>query len=140
MTATHAPMPGTETPAETPAFEVEFAAPMPGLSPHTAFRLEPIEGAEGLYALRAVDADLRLFLLDPGPTGIEYAPVLSAGHRAEIGAVEAGDIRLFVVANPADDGVYLNLRAPVIVHAQSGRAAQVILDDQDYPIRALIGD
>nr|WP_236571206.1 flagellar assembly protein FliW [Microbacterium hydrocarbonoxydans] len=142
MTAAHAPMPATrtETSAETQTVEVEFAAPMPGLSPHTAFRLEPLEGADGLYALRAVGADLRLFLFDPRPAGFGYDPVLSAGDRAEIGAVEADDVRVFVVANPADDGVYLNLRAPVIVHPQSGRAAQVILDDQDYPIRALIGD
>lgn len=138
MTATHAAMPGT--PAGSLAVELEFAAPMPGLSPHTAYRLEPLDGADGLYALRAVGADLRLFLLDPRPAGLGYAPVFSAGDRGEIGAAEAGDIRVFVVANPTDDGVYLNLRAPVIVHARSGRAAQVILDDQDYPIRALIGD
>jgi len=32
--------------------DVEFASPMPGLSPHTAFTLEQIDGAEGLHALR----------------------------------------------------------------------------------------
>lgn len=138
MTATDAPISGTrhETPAEV---EIEFVVPMPGLSPYTAFRLEHLDGFDGLYALRAVDAELRLFVLDPRRAGVDYAPVLSAGHRAEIGAADEDAVRVLVVANPAEDGVYLNLRAPVIIHAQSGRAAQVILDDQDYPIRALIG-
>jgi flagellar assembly factor FliW len=81
-----------------------------------------------------------LFLLDPRSGGFEYQPVFSDGDRAEIGATDEGSLQVFVVANPTDDGVYLNLRAPVIVHAQTGRAAQVILDDQAYPIRALLGD
>jgi len=125
----------------TTGFAVEFSSPMPGLSPHTAFTLEQIAGAEGLYALRASDADVRLFVLDPfsGDYDHDYDPRLSSDVRAGIGAVDDSEIRVFVVANPADDGVYINLRAPVLIHRETGRAAQVILDDQDYPIRALLG-
>lgn len=137
MTATHAPM--SDVDVESSPIDVEFSAPMLGLSPHTAFRLERLGGAEGLYALRANDADLRLFLVDPRSGGLDYEPVFSAGDQAEIGATGSESFHVFVVANPADDGVYLNLRAPVIVHAQTGRAAQVILDDQAYPVRALLG-
>lgn len=137
MTATHAPMPGVDV--ETTPVDVEFTAPMRGLGPHTAFRLERLGGAEGLYALRANDADLRLFLLDPRSGGISYEPIFSADDHAEIGATGSGSFHVFVVANPADDGVHLNLRAPVIIHAKTGRAAQIILDDQAYPVRARLG-
>ncbi|WP_217184100.1 flagellar assembly protein FliW [Streptomyces sp. AC495_CC817] len=122
----------------TPALAVEFAAPMPGLSPHTSFSLEPIAGADGLYALRAADADLRLFLLDAdGDDG--YAPSIPAAVRADIGAEHDDDLRILVVANPGDDGVYVNLRAPIVVHRGTGRATQAILEDQAYPVRALLG-
>lgn len=136
----------TATDASTPAQmieaaprDVEFVSPMPGLSPYTTFRLEPIGGAEGLYALRATDADVRLFLLDARTADVDYDPVFSAGVRDEIGAVGPLDIRVFVVANPSDGGVFVNLRAPLIVHAETGVAAQVILDDPSYPFRALLG-
>lgn len=129
----------TETTTDQIAVAVEFTTAMPGLSPYTAFDLVAIAGAEGLYALRAMDADVRLFLLEAGAVDLDYAPRIPTGIRTEIGASETDVLRTFVVANPSDDGVHLNLRAPIVVHPVTGRAAQVILDDQDYPIRALLG-
>jgi len=137
MTAPHPSAAAAAT--EAPRTDVEFVAPMHGLSPYTTFRLEQIDGADGLYALRATDADVRLFLLDAHSGDVGYAPVFSDDVRAEIGAADASDLHVFVVANPSDEGVFLNLRAPIIVHAQTGLAAQVILDDQSYPIRARLG-
>ncbi|MFS0851972.1 flagellar assembly protein FliW [Microbacterium sp. 179-I 3D4 NHS] len=129
----------TATPVDTTSAAVEFAAPLPGLSPHTAFRLERIPEAQGLYALRASEADVRLFLIDAPSVGGGYAPRLPEAARAEIGAAEASDLRVLVVANPTDDGVYLNLRAPIVIDRETGRATQVILEDPAYPIRALVG-
>lgn len=130
--------PAAPAPAES-GVSVEFASPMPGLNPYTAFRLDPVDGAAGLYALRALDADVRLFLLDAGSGAFGYAPEIPAAVRAEIGAVDGDEPRVLVVANPADDGVYINLRAPIVMHRETGRAVQVILEDQAYPIRALLG-
>jgi flagellar assembly factor FliW len=129
----------TATTADQPAVAIEFASAMHGLSPYTAFSLVAIAGVDGLYALRAVDADVRLFLLEAASVDLEYAPRIPAGIRTEIGATDADALRTFVIANPSDEGVHVNLRAPVIIHTETGRAAQVILDDQDYPIRALLG-
>ncbi|WP_295103790.1 flagellar assembly protein FliW [uncultured Microbacterium sp.] len=123
----------------TATLDVEFASPMPGLAPHTSFTLEQIDGAEGLHALRATDADVRLFLLDPRSGDYGYEPSIPADVRSEIGAADESEIRVFVVANPSADGVYINLRAPILIHTGSGRAAQAILEDQRYPIRALLG-
>lgn len=123
----------------TATVDVEFASPMPGLAPHTSFTLEQIDGAEGLHALRATDADVRLFLLDPRSGDYGYEPSIPADVQSEIGAADESEIRVFVVANPSADGVYINLRAPILIHIGSGRAAQAILEDQRYPIRALLG-
>jgi flagellar assembly factor FliW len=129
----------TATTADQTAVAIEFATAMHGLSPYTAFSLVPIAGVDGLYALRAVDADVRLFLLEAASVDLEYAPRIPAGIRTEIGAADAEALRTFVIANPSDEGVHVNLRAPIVVHRGTGRAVQVILDDQDYPIRALLG-
>lgn len=129
----------TTTSADRMSVAIEFTTAMPGLSPYTAFRLLSIDRVEGLYALRAVDADVRLFLLEAASVDSEYAPRIPAGIRTEIGATDADELRLLVIANPSDDGVHVNLRAPIVVHPPSGRAVQVIFDDQEYPIRALLG-
>lgn len=122
----------------TPA-SVTFAAPMPGLHPYTDFSLQAVDGAAGLFALRSLEADVRLFLLDTSDGPGEYQPRLPPVALDEIGAAGVDDVRVLVVANPADDGIHLNLRAPLVVHRQTGRALQVILDDQDYPLRARLG-
>ena len=121
--------------ADTAGIAVDFVAPMPGLRPHTSFSLAPIAGADGLSALRATDADVRLFLLDPVFNDYDYAPPVSAGMRSDLGVGEGDDVRILIVANPSDDGVYVNLRAPIVLDPASGRALQIILDDEEYPIR-----
>lgn len=118
------------------ALEVEFAGGLPGLPPYTAFRLEPVAGAAGLYALRSVGGEVRLFVIDAPGDG-EYAPHLGPDALAQVGAASTDEVRILLVANPAAEGVYLNLRAPIVIH--EGRGTQVILDDQNYPIRVLLG-
>lgn len=124
---------------EPAARMVEFTSPMHGLAPHTTFTLEHIAGADGLYALRATDADVRLFVVEAPFVDRSYAPQVPASVRAEIGASAGDALQVLVVANPGDDGVHVNLRAPIVVHPASGRAVQVILEDQRYPIRSLLG-
>lgn len=128
----------TATTSDQATIAIEFTSAMPGLSPYTAFTLAAIAGVDGLYALRAADADVRLFLLDAASIDRDYAPRIPAGIRAEIGATDTDPLRLFVIANPSDDGVHVNLRAPIVIHSESARAVQVILDDQEYPIRMLL--
>ncbi|MFJ4037753.1 flagellar assembly protein FliW [Microbacterium sp. NPDC090007] len=118
--------------------DVEFVRSLPGLGPVTSFRLDRIEGADGLYALRAVAEQLRLFLVDAAVAASGYSPPVTDEMADEVGA-PADELRVFVVANPSDEGVTLNLRAPVLIDVQSGRASQVILDDTSYPLRALLG-
>ncbi len=118
--------------------DIEFTASLPGLAPFTSFRLSRIEGAQGLYALRSRGEEVRLFLVDPSLVVAGYAPRITAAMRAEIEAEEEGAV-VFVVANPSEDGVFVNLRAPVLINARTGAAVQVIFDDASYPLRARLG-
>lgn len=117
-----------------------FLAPPPGFAPHVDFALAPIDGADGLFAMRAVDdSDLRLYLIDPSSVLSEYAPILTDEQAGGLALGSAEDALILVVAHPAADGVSVNLLAPVIVNRTTGAASQVILEDQDYPLRAPLG-
>ncbi|WP_067199848.1 flagellar assembly protein FliW [Microbacterium sp. XT11] len=130
-------LPTASAPREerTESVSVRFVVPMPGLAPYTEFTLVSIGGAEGLYALRAVDADVRLFLVDAAVAAPGCRPSLPDVVRQDLGAADGEPLQTFVVANPAEDGVHVNLRAPVVMHARTGLATQVILDDQALPLR-----
>jgi len=115
---------------------LNFLVPPPGLDPHTDFLLDPVEGTEGLFSLRAVAEDgLRLFLLDPATVMDGYAPTLTDEQAADLGLPGPGEAMVLVVVHPAADGPCLNLMAPIVVNRTTGRAAQIILSEQDYPIR-----
>ncbi|QAY60088.1 flagellar assembly protein FliW [Microbacterium protaetiae] len=116
-----------------------FLAPPPGFAPHTDFVLDPVDGADGLFALHATaQPGLRVHLVDPRTVGEEYAPVLPDDQVAALALASPDDALLLVIARPTDEGVSVNLMAPVVVNARSGAAVQVILEDQGFSVRALL--
>lgn len=118
---------------------LDFVTPPLGLAPHTRFRLDPIDGAEGLFSLGALDDDaLRLYVVDPQTVVSDYSPVLTDEHVDALGLTAPDDALLLVVASRTADGVHVNLLAPIIANKATGATAQVILEGQDYPLRALL--
>jgi flagellar assembly factor FliW len=116
---------------------LSFVTPPPGLDPLTDFTLTEIDGATGLYSLRAVQNDgIRLFVLDAAVFLPDYGPILSDEHCAALGLTTADDAMVLVVANPGEGGTRLNLMAPIVVNTLSGVSAQVILDGQDWSHQA----
>jgi flagellar assembly factor FliW len=114
-----------------------FLAPPPGLAPLVDFTLDEIEGAEGLYTLRATaDASRRLFVLDAAVHLPDYSPVLSDEQCGALDVSTPEEVLLLVIVNPSEAGTTVNLMAPVVVNATTGVCAQLILDDQDWPLRA----
>lgn len=118
---------------------VTFIAPPPGLSPLTEFDLEPVAEADGLYSLRSLDApDIRLFVIDAPVYLPDYNPEVSAQQLESIGASDSDDVRVLVVTTISDDGPSANLMAPILMHATSGEATQLILGDE-WPLRMPLG-
>ncbi|GAB3044014.1 hypothetical protein GCM10027052_27770 [Parafrigoribacterium mesophilum] len=114
-----------------------FLAPPPGLAPLVDFTLDEIEGTEGLYALRAkADANRRLFVLDAAVHLPDYTPVLSDEQSQALDISTPENVLLLVVVNPSESGTTVNLMAPIVVNATTGVCVQLILDDQDWPLRA----
>ncbi|HEY0259138.1 MAG TPA: flagellar assembly protein FliW [Lacisediminihabitans sp.] len=116
---------------------LRFLAAPPGLDPFVDFSLDGVDGADGLYSLRSLDDEsLRLFLLDASLHLADYSPRLSDGQRLALDLETADRPLVLVVATPRESGTTMNLMAPIVINATTGTAAQVILDDQDWPIRA----
>jgi flagellar assembly factor FliW len=114
-----------------------FVAPIPGLEPLRNFTLTEIEGVNGLYTLRAVDNDgIRLFVIDAAFYLPDYSPEISDEQSSALDVQRPEDAMVLVVANPGDGGTSMNLMAPIIVNATTGVCAQVILEGQDWPLRA----
>jgi flagellar assembly factor FliW len=114
-----------------------FTTPPHGLEPHVDFLLSEIDGAEGLYALQSsIDSAIRLFVLDAAVYLPDYAPVISDEDCVALDLHEPEDALVLVVANPDAEGTTMNLLAPIVVNASSGVSAQVILDGQNFPLRA----
>ncbi|PZE29802.1 flagellar assembly protein FliW [Curtobacterium sp. MCBD17_028] len=121
-----------------------FTVPPFGLEPLTSFTLQEVTGAEGLFALAghgttaAGTDDPRLFVLDAAVHLPDYAPVITEEQTALLDLRDAREAMLLVVANPAESGTTVNLLAPVIVNARTGIGAQLILEGQDHPLRAVL--
>ena len=116
------------------SIDLTFAVPPFGLSPAAVFTLTPVDGAEGLFTL--VGGSSRLFVLDAAVHLPSYAPELTDEQAAGLALTDPADAMLLVVANPGASGTTVNLLAPIVVNARTAAGAQLILEDQDLPLRA----
>lgn len=111
-----------------------FEEPLPGLAPHTAYTLDAVDSADGLFSLQPAEApEVRLFLLEASTYVPSYTPDVSAVCR-RIGLDPSERPRILVVATPGSDGTTVNLAAPVLVNDTDGRAVQAVLEG--WPLRA----
>jgi flagellar assembly factor FliW len=116
---------------------LSFVRPPAGLAPLTQFTLDEVSGVDGLYSLRAIEnSAVRLFVLDASVYLPDYAPEISDEHCQAIELHTAEDAVVLVVANPGEAGTRINLLAPIVVNMHTGACAQVILEDQDWPLQA----
>jgi flagellar assembly factor FliW len=116
------------------SISLTFAVPPFGLSPAPVFTLTPVDGTEGLFTL--VGGSSRLFVLDAAVHLPSYSPELTDEQAAGLELTDPADAMLLVVANPGASGTTVNLLAPIVVNARTAVGAQLILEDQDLPLRA----
>ncbi len=117
-----------------------FVTPPPGLEPLTEFTLIEIPGAAGLFTLQAAtDQRTRLFVLDASVYLPDYSPVISDDQASSLELADPTDALVLVVTNPGEGGTTVNLMAPIVVNSTTGSCAQIILEGQDWPLRAELG-
>lgn len=112
-----------------------FTSPPPGLGSATDFELNTVEGAQGLYSLQtASDPEFGMYLISsdfvPG-----YAPSIPHEHLSELG-LPAGEPAPVLLVARTDGAITVNLMAPIVINRARGLASQVILEGEEYPMRA----
>jgi flagellar assembly factor FliW len=122
-----------------PPRTLRFEVSPPGLAPLHDFTLDPVDGAPGLFAMRAdPEVGLRLFLIEPDQYLPSYNPEFTEEQVEPVGGPASATV--FVVATLDGGEPVVNLLAPILVNHEDGRAAQVILDSGDWPLRARLSE
>lgn len=117
------------------AARVSFVEPLPGFA-EQSFTLDAIDDQGVLYSLRSEHSpDLR-FVLTPSPVFFpDYRPGLADALGVLLGSGEVDVLLMLTLGSGLADAT-ANLRAPVVYAPATGRAVQVILDDDTLPMHA----
>lgn len=126
------------TATDTDAPAIDFVQAPLGLMGLRRFRLHPLDESGLLFTLRSSEAEgVRLFVVDPAPYFPGYAPDVDEASLTALGLEGARPVLLTVV-HPGDgvQGPTANLLAPIVVNPTTGAALQVVLDSDEWPLRA----
>ena len=118
--------------------QIDFVEAPLGLMGLRRFRLQPLDDLGFLFSMRSVENDdVRLFVVAPEPYFPEYSPEVAADAVAPLGLGSTA-ASLLVVVHPGDDQhpPTANLLAPIVVNPVTGAALQVVLDSDEWPLRA----
>ncbi len=118
-----------------------FIEHLPGLPEVSRCHLAAIDQSGFVFTLRSVDdPNVRLFALSPRAFFPGYDPEVSVEVRDALGADDAWSPLMLSVAHPGEGGATTaNLLAPIVVDPATGAAVQVVLDGDEWPLRAPLG-
>lgn len=115
---------------------LEFPHSIPGFTSRK-FVLLTLEDQQPFRWLQSADdPDLAFVILDPFPYFKEYKPIISAVDLAFLDMDGQGEALLFVLCVVREGPIITaNLLAPILINPNNNRGKQVILLNQDYPVR-----
>ena len=124
----------------TTSEELEFTSPPPGMADLRRFTLTALDDTGFLFSMQSVvQPGVRLFVVPPRPYFPEYAPRVDPTSVTSLG-LDGQEPVLLVVVHPGQDGEppTANLLAPIAVNPVTGRALQIVLDSDEWPLRATL--
>jgi flagellar assembly factor FliW len=94
-------------------------------------------GSEGtFYWLQSVEAaDLAFVVTDPLLFVPDYQVPLREETRSELGLTDLGEASVLVIVNKVSDTLTANLQGPLVIHASTRVAAQVVISEKKYQTR-----
>ncbi len=126
-----------------PMLKIRMVRPMPGLESHLDFSLTAVDETGVLWTLKSViDPNVRLFAVPPIAFFDGYTPMIPSSARDRVGLNKGEEPFILAIVHPAT-GSYphtANLLAPLVINPENMNALQVVLEDQDWPLQAPIGD
>ncbi|MDR1961213.1 MAG: flagellar assembly protein FliW [Gracilibacteraceae bacterium] len=90
-----------------------------------------------IKCLQSVSGTVSFTIMDPFCFLPDYSPVLPEQEKKDLGCADEADLRYFVIAvvsRPIQNTV-VNLLCPIVINTKNRRAAQVILENPQYPMQ-----
>ncbi len=118
---------------------LEMVHPFIGFPEHLRFALARLDDDGTVCDLRSIDDPTVSFIVVPPHVFFpDYGPEVDDAAIAELGVESEDDLLTLVVVTLGDsaEDATANLLAPVLVNHRTRRAAQIVLDDLDLPIKA----
>ncbi|GAB78998.1 flagellar assembly factor FliW [Austwickia chelonae] len=125
--------------AERTSATVHMPAGMVGFPESTEFSLVEIES--GVYEmLSSQDDELGFVVITPEPYFPDYDPIIDKATAERLEITDPSDAVVLLVVNigSEEEAPVANLLAPIIVNKATHTATQVVLGDQEWPLRATI--
>ncbi len=124
---------------------VEFLFPkgIPGLELYRRFLIEPIPDNRLFAMLLAVEEpSVGMILVDPLPFFPRYKVSIQRNDRKELMLKKEDDLVIFTTVTVAEEKLYTNLAAPILINVAQRRGKQLIVphrcDDMRVPLDKLI--
>jgi flagellar assembly factor FliW len=117
-----------------------FDGGIPGFAAAERFSLGDFTPDGTFQLLQSLDDPaLSIVVTSPWLFFPDYGLDLPEGERRQLGIDDPGEALVFcsVIAEDTDE-LFLNLRAPFVANARTRAARQIVLDDPELPLRALV--
>jgi flagellar assembly factor FliW len=118
------------------AQQVRLVEPLPGFPDEDDYTLAPIDDHGLLYSLRSARRPQLRFVLAPAEAFFaDYRPDVTSAVRLPLGSDDVNLLLVLTLGTGLADAT-ANLRAPIAIASSTGRAVQIVLDDETLPMRA----
>ena len=124
--------------APTSTRSLQFVEPLPGFDGESDYTLAGIDPQGALFSMRSVANPAVRFVLTPADCFFDdYRPDLETVAGEALALADEAEVSvLLVLTIPGDLGdATANMRAPIVVENATGRAVQVVLDDETLSMR-----
>jgi len=115
---------------------ITFARGILGFPKHKDYVLIQPEPDATFYWLQSVEAaDLAFVVTDPLLFVPDYQVPLREETRQDLGLQDLGEASVLVIVNKVGDLLTANLQGPLVIHATTRAAAQVVISEKKYQTR-----
>jgi flagellar assembly factor FliW len=115
---------------------ISFARGILGFPKYREYVLIQPEPDSTFYWLQSVEAaDLAFVVTDPLLFVPDYQVPLREETRQDLGLSDLGEASVLVIVNKVGDLLTANLQGPLVIHATTRAAAQVVISEKKYQTR-----
>ncbi len=119
-----------------PERAITFARGILGFPKHRQYVLIQPEADSTFYWLQSVEAaDLAFVVTDPLLFVPDYQVPLREETRQELALADLSEASVLVIVNKVGDLLTANLQGPLVIHATTRAAMQVVISEKKYQTR-----